>query len=199
MFSKHQSGTDPALLKSLQSLIMQKIKSQGSTLVDWPPFTPSCQPSSPLSKLLPHRLFPEHTRTPGLLLSPHDLCIQGAFSRFSHLPPSYHFPNILLKVFFSEKSSQTWVLSGVLTGLNVFWLKRGAVPVAWQWEVLSNEGKSQAGTLEIILKCIGPLSHDIANRTRSLLFNLVFITRGYHRATEMWIWSPGHLTGLDPL
>ena len=104
MFSKHQSGTDPALLKSLQSLIMQKIKSQGSTLVDWPPFTPSCQPSSPLSKLLPHRLFPEHTRTPGLLLSPHDLCIQGAFSRFSHLPPSYHFPNILLKVFFSEKS-----------------------------------------------------------------------------------------------
>lgn len=102
-------------------------------------------------------------------------------------------------VFFSEKSSQTWVLSGVLTGLNVFWLKRGAVPVAWQWEVLSNEGKSQAGTLEIILKCIGPLSHDIANRTRSLLFNLVFITRGYHRATEMWIWSPGHLTGLDPL
>ena len=101
---KHQSGTDPALLKTLQSLILQRIGSQGSTLVDWPPLTPSCRPCSPLSRLPPHRLFPELTGTPGLLLSPRDLCLHGALSRFSRLPPSYHFPNILLKVFFSEKS-----------------------------------------------------------------------------------------------
>lgn len=48
------------------------------------------------------------------------------------------------------------------------------------------KGKARLTRCKITLKCVGSLFHDIANRTQSVLFNLLFITWGYRCATETW-------------